>query len=206
MAVKIKPLTKAQLVGYFADYRAAFADWDVEHDVVLVRSQGPLKQYIAFEALRAGSYRPSCSVEVLIAPASRLLTRFLDIKHREVLPREHAEKLPRVLKAMEAQFLPAIRQPLKVEEVLRLAEEEVLRDNIQNLHYSNGLAALYAHVGDADHAIQWCDRVDGQIAALGRAQADWEQRQEIFARELRAAIRCGEVRAFLDRQIDPQAD
>lgn len=203
MAVKIKPLTKTELVRLFQDYRAAFADWSVEHDVVLVRSQGPLKQHIAFEALRSGAYRPSCSVQVLVAPDVRLLAQFLDIKHREVLPREHGVKTPRVVAAMDSQFLPLVRRPLVVEEVLRLAEEEVVRDRIEKLHYSTGLAALNAYVGNIDRALWWCDRVPTQISALGRTPAEWEQRQETFASELRHAIQHGEARAFLDRQTEP---
>ena len=88
MAIKITALTKRQLVGYFDDYRDAFPGWNVEHDVDFARTQGPVKQHVALEALRSGTYRPSCSVEILVTPGVPVLTRFLDIKHREVLPRE----------------------------------------------------------------------------------------------------------------------
>ncbi len=56
--MKIRPVTMKQLREYFKDYRSAFPDWAVEHDVVLARSEGPIKQHIAFEALRTGYTGP----------------------------------------------------------------------------------------------------------------------------------------------------
>jgi hypothetical protein len=204
MAVKIQPLTKSQLVGYFNDYRSAFPDWEVEHDVVLARSDGPLKQRIAFEALRSGAYRPSHSIEVLIAPDVRVLAGFLDIKHREVLPREHAAKWPRVLKAMEEQFLPSIRRPLDAAEVLQLAEEEVVRDRIDKTHYSVALAALNAFTGNSERAIWWCERVPAQLASLGREPVDWERCHADYAEALREATGEGRARQFLLARLGQQ--
>jgi hypothetical protein len=203
MAIKITPLTKRQLVGYFNDYRDAFPDWNVEHDVVFARSQGPVKQHVAFEALRSGAYRPSCSVEILVTPGVRVLTRFLDIKHREVLPREHATKRSLVLNAMEDQFQPPIRKPLDVAEVLRLAEEEVVRDRIDKTHHSVALAALNAYVGKLDRATWWCDRVAVQLAALGREPADWELEHAAYVQQLRQAITGGQAPAFLQARLAP---
>jgi len=205
MATTVKPLTKAQLIRFVQDYHSAFPDWHVEHDVVLVRSQGPLRQHIAFEALRDGAYRPSCSVEVLLAPEARVLARFLDIKHREVLPREHVAKLPSVVRAMESDFLPPVRRPLHVEKVLQLAEEDATKSKIETLQYSNALAALNAFVGNSDRALSWCDRVMQQIAAIRETPADWEQRQGQFAVHLREAILREEAHAFLDRKTGKQA-
>jgi len=109
MPVKIKPLTKQQLFEYFKVYRDAFPDWAVENEVVLVRLQGPIKQCIAFEALRGGAYRPSSSVEVLVSDGVRILFSFLDIKNREILPRDYLVKWPRIVKAMEEQFVELCR-------------------------------------------------------------------------------------------------
>lgn len=201
MAIKIIPLTKRQLVGYFNDYRDAFPDWDVEHDVVLVRAHGLVKQHIAFEALRSGAYRPSCSVEVLSTPPMQVLFRFLDIKHREVLPHEHAVKQPLVLKAMELQFQPSILKPLDTVEVLRLAEEEVVRDKIDKTQYSVALAALNGYVGKSDRAIWWCDRVPIQLAALGREPAEYEQEHAEYVIKLRQAIMAGQAQAFLQDRL-----
>jgi hypothetical protein len=75
-----KRLTNAELIDYFDVYWNAFPDWIVEHEVVLVRSHGLLRQHIAFEALSYGAYRPSCSVQIVGPPdGSQLLFRFLDL-------------------------------------------------------------------------------------------------------------------------------
>jgi len=206
MAVKIKPMTKTQLVEYFRVYRDAFPDWRVEHDVVLVRSNGPIKQHIAFEALRAGSYRPSCSIQVLVAPEVRLLTRFLDIKHRELLPRDHSAKWPDMVKAMEEQFLPSVRKALNTAEVLQLGEEAVARDKIDNINYSSGLAALNAYVGNMDRALWWCERINTQLAAKEREPADWEQHLATFAQQLREAITTGRVQSFFRERAEPRSN
>jgi hypothetical protein len=196
MAVKTRPLTNQQLAEFFGDYRKVFASWSVEHDVVLVRGQGPIVQRIGFEPLRDGAYRPSCSVEVLIVGV-RILHRYLDIKHREILPRNHVAKMPLVIKAMEEQFQPSIRKPLDVGEVVRLGEQEVARDSIDNANHLSALAALNAHVGDAQRALHWCERVDERLAKKGAHLADWETRLLRFAMGLREALKRGDQQAFL---------
>jgi hypothetical protein len=200
MPIKITPLTKKQLIDYFHVYRAAFPDWVVEHDVVLTRVHGPLKQNIAFEALRSGAYRPSCGIDILlrIPDGCGILDQFLDVKHRQVLPREHATKWPLVLKAMEEQFMPPIRKPLEVTETLELAEDVVRLnpDNI-NINFSTALAALNAYLGDAQRALYWCDRVAESAANKSRGLADWEARKTKFIRELRQSIEDGKEREFL---------
>ena len=204
MSIKITPMTKRQLIGFFNEYRGNFPGWDVEHDLVFVRSEGLVKQHIAFEALRSGAYRPSCSVEVLATPGARVLHRFLNIKHREVLPREHATKRSLVLEAMEDQFQPSIRGPLNVAEVLRLTEEEVIRDKIDNINYSVALAALNAYVGNLDRATRWCDQVSIQLAETKREPADWEREYVIYTQQLRQAIIHGQEQAFLQARLFQQ--
>ena len=195
--MKIRPLTKQELTKYFSDYRREFPDWAVEHDVVLTRQQEPLKQRIAFEALRDGTYRPSHSMDVLIAPDVGILPRFLDIKHREILPREHAGKWRQVVRAMEEQFQPSIRKPLDVVEVLRLGEQEVALSPQANANYLTGLAALSAYVGDVERALSWGDRVEERLRSQGRPPAPWELRLADFNRRLRQAVQSGQQRAFL---------
>lgn len=189
MCVQHKPLTTAQLVAYFNAYRDTFPNWTVEHEATLTRTTWPIKQIIDFQALRSGAYRPSCVVAILPAPENcHLLNKWLDIKHREILPREHPTKWPMVLAAMDEQFLPPIRMPLDVAHVLKLAEDEAVRDSIVNVNYSCGLATLNAYVGKLDRAIWWCDRLEDQLATLGRNPADWELRKGAFTRQLRDAI------------------
>jgi hypothetical protein len=195
--LKIKPLSRRELIQVFKDYRDSFADWSVEHDTVLVRSQGLIKQCIAFEALRDGAYRPSCSVRVLTKPSAQLLFRFLDVRHREVLPRDHSSKWPRIVKAMEEQFVPRIRHPLDVVEVIRLAEEEVMAGSAGNIQYCAGLATLNAYIGNSERALLWCSRIEAQLKTLGREPADWELAQTGFSRQLRDAIGQEREQAFL---------
>jgi hypothetical protein len=199
---KIKSVTKQDFLKCFADYRAAFPDWDVKQQVILARAHGPIEQHIAFEALRANSYRPayrpSCSIQVLGAGIGfQLLFSFLDIKHREVYPRDHEAKFPNVLKAMEEQFQPCIRKPLDVADVIQLAEEQVEAGGAGNIQYCSGLATLNAHAGNKERALFWCTQVEEQLNHLGREPADWELQGAKYARQLAEAIRAGEQRAFL---------
>ena len=105
---------------------------------------------------------------------------------------------------MEDQFQPSIRRPLDAAEVLRLAEEEVVRDKIDKTLYSVALAALNAFVGNSDRATSWCDRVPIQLAGLGREPADWEQEHAEYAQQLRQAIKSGQARAFLQAHLAQQ--
>jgi len=189
-------LTKRELVTFFEVYRDAFPNWSVEHDTVLTRSEGLIRQDISFEALRDGAYRPSCSVDVLITPPAQLLFRFLDIKHREVLPREHERKWPLLLKAMEEQFLPAVRKPLDVAEVLRVAEQDVAEQG-GNINQLTGLAAMNAYLGNNQRALLWCKRIEDELVNVGREPADWKLGRARFARQLREAIDRGQEQSFL---------
>jgi hypothetical protein len=199
MAVKIVSLTKKQLVEFFQPYKEAFPDWAVEHDVTLTRTHGPVKQAIHFQALRSGAYRPSHAVDILlrVPDGCSILHKHLDVRHREVLPRDHATKWPLVLKAMEEQFAPSIRQPLDVTETLRLAEEEAARDRIDNINYSTGLAVLNAYFGHTERALYWCGRVEETAANLGRPLGDWEVRKRRYALELQQAVKTGKEQEFL---------
>lgn len=195
----IKALTKAQLEQYFADYRSAFPDWAVEHGVVLVRSKWPIVQRLAFQALRSGAYRPSCDVETTIAPGIRILSQFLDIRHRDIRPLGHASRWQGVVAAMEEQFRPAIRKPLDAQGVLRLAEEAVARDTIENVNHFSVIAGLNAFAGDMERALEWCARVDGWMQAAGPSAPDWALKRAGYTRELRAAIEAGQVKQFFGR-------
>jgi hypothetical protein len=191
-------MTKAQLVGYFRDYRAVFPEWSVKHDVVLCRSTGPVEQQIGFQALRSGGYRPSHSVDVAGGPdGGQVLFQFLDVRHCQILPREHAAKWPLVVRAMEDQFLPALREPLEPTEVLRLGEESVERGEADSSVVFSSLAALSAHLGELDKSLKWCDRSDSRLASMGRELADWELRLASFNQQLRQAVQVGRTGEFL---------
>jgi len=206
MPARIKCLTKAQLVGFFRDYRDAFPEWSVEHDVALSRALGPVKQVIAFEALRSGSYRPSHCIRVAgLLDGGQLLFQFLDIRHRETLPREHATKWPLVVKAMEEQFLPPVREPLDLARVLWFGEEEVARDGGANARTLSSLALLSAHLGESNRSLEWCDRSNSRLASMGREPAEWELRLAAFNQQLRKSIQTGRAREFLQEAERPPA-
>jgi hypothetical protein len=193
MALKIVRLTKRQLIEFLQPYREAFPDWAVGHDVMLTRSNGPLKQSINFQTLGSGAYRPSQAINILlpVPDGCTVLHRFLDVKHREVLARQHAAKWPLVLKAMEEQFMPPIREPLEVVRTLRMAEAGADRDQIDNISYTTALAALNAYVGNVERSLYWCDRVEQRAAHLGRPIANWETRKKCYIVELRQALKAG---------------
>ena len=194
-----QPLSKMELKSFFEPYRQAFPDWSVEHDLMLSRQNGPIRQGIFLYGLSYAAYRPEHFIEIQFAipDGCSLLNQSLDIKHRQVERREHETKWPLVLKAMEEQFLPPIRQPLNVTEVLRFAEEEAARDRIENINYLTGLAVLNAYVANAERAIYWCCRVEESAANLGRPLGDWETRKRLFILELQHAIKTGKEREFL---------
>lgn len=194
-----RPLTKKEMKELFEPYRQAFPDWEVEHDVMLTRKHGPLRQAIDFQCLRYAAYRPAHSVDILIniPDGCSLLHQYLDGKHQVVERRQHPTKWPEVLTAMEEQFRPSIRKPLDVAETLRLAEEEAERDRIDKINYSTGLAVLNAYVGNAERALYWCARVEERAANLGRPLGDWEIRKREYSLALQQAIRAEQVHGFL---------
>ena len=199
MPMDIRPPTKSQLRQAFEPYRQAFPDWSVEHDVVLYRSVCPVKQKIALHALRSGAYRPSHSIELIlpIPDGCSLLGAYLDVRHREVLLREHDVKWPKVLKAMEEQFLPAVRKPLSVSEVLLQSEREMDRNGSENINDLTGLAAINAFAGLSQRALYWCGRVVHRAAHMGRPLGDWEVRKVEFVLALQAAVEAGTVSNLL---------
>lgn len=199
MPVKFVPLTKQQLIACFQPYREAFLDWEVEHDTVLARARGPLKQTIYFQSLRTGAYRPSHAVEILlpIPDGCSILHSHLDIKHRDVFPREHSAKWPQMLKAMEEQFIPPIRKPLDVAETLQFGEKEAEVDRIENINHMAGLAALNAYLGNTKRAGYWCGRLEIRAVHIGRPLGDWEVRKRQYALALQQAIDAGKGQKFV---------
>jgi hypothetical protein len=198
MAIRIQPMTAQDLAKYFQDYRHEFPDWTVKYETTLCRSDGPIEQQISFQALRAGSYRPSCCIRVRGPGVGfQLLNRWLDVRHQQVWPREHDTKFSGVLKAMEEQFVPSIRKPLRMAEVIGLAESDT-----GNLQHSTGLALLNAYIGDARRALHWCHHANEQMKGLGRAPVEWEAQHAQLISDLEEAIRGGREQLFAKGVID----
>lgn len=206
MSDYMKRMTKAQLRGLFKDYRSAFPEWSVEHDIVLTRTLGPVKQNIGFQALRDGAYRPSNSIHIAGAPGvGQLIFQFLDIRHREVSPREHPTMWPGIVKAMEDQFLPDIRKPLELSQVLQISENWVKREDCETPKLCSTLATLSAHLGDLDRSQKWCDRSNALLASMGRDLVDWELRLFTFNNQLKNAIYSGTFRSFLQQKNEAES-
>lgn len=190
-------ISQSDLQRVFADYRSSFPDWRVEHEVVLARREGLIKQHITFEALQSGVYRPSCCVQVCVIPSPQLLFRFLDFPFRSVTLRLHSAKWREVVSAMERQFLPEIREALRVAKVIEHAESEVAVPHDANLQTCAGLAVLCAVEGRDDRALWWCDRADRVRLGIGRELAAWEHAYTIMIEGLKSATREGRGRDFV---------
>jgi len=190
----IYPLTKKQLKEVVECYAAVFPDWKIIDGDRLVRSCGPILQQIGFEALRSGAYRPAAGIRALPLPTVRMLPQFLDIKHVQILLREHATKWQGVVAAMEQQFRPSIRKPLDLREVKGLCEQEA-RESTNDLCM---LAILNAYLGEKEQALSCCERMQTVPPPTLAPRLDWEQRHREFGRQLRQAIEAGSERQFLD--------
>lgn len=194
MSVIRLPITRRQLVNCVADYQTAFPGWVVERGLTLTRNFGPVRQVIAFEALRSGAYRPSCSIDVLTTPSSQLLFSFLDIKHRQVTLRRHTEVWPHIVQAMEKQFRPSIRESIDVREIIRLAEQEIAEARAGNSRYLSGVASLNAYVGDKTRALFWCDKIDADLSSS--VLTEWEVEVRQLAFRIRSAVINDQVKSL----------
>lgn len=186
-------MTKAELRKYVEAYRQLFCNWTAVRDEGFVRVTGPIAQKIWFENLRSGAYRPVAGVSILVARGGSMLHQFLDIRNREVLPREHDSNFENVCQAMCDQFVPSIISPLDASEVCRLCEERAT-GRINDAH---SLSALNAYLGDFDAARKWLDTLK-RLTKDRTDLEDWEENCVRAANALEQAIESGNVKAVLD--------
>lgn len=199
MAIKIQPLTKKQLAEIVECYATVFPDWRLIDGNRLERSFGPVVQQIGFEALRSGAYRPAMVMRALPLPTVRMLHQFLDIKHVQILPRQHPVMWKSVVAAMEEQFRPSIRKPLDLREIKGLCEQEA-KESTNDLCM---LAILNAYLGEKEKALACCERMQTLPPPTLAPRLDWEERHKEFGRQLRQAIEAGNERQFLDTAPTP---
>ncbi len=104
-----------------------------------------------------------------------------------------------VVRDMEEQFIPNLRKPLDIAEVLRLAEEQAESGGYTNTRYLIGLATLNVHLGRDARAIEWCNRAEASIERFRQSMdcPEWMLKQEEFNWKLRDAVRTGRGKAFL---------
>jgi hypothetical protein len=194
MAIKIQPLTKKQLAEIVECYATVFPDWEIVSGQVFSRTSGPICQLVGIEALRSGAYRPWAGVRAVPVPDVRMLHQFLDIKHRQILPRQHPVMWKNVVAAMEQQFRPSIRKQLDLAEIKGLCEQEA-RPTTNDLCM---LATLSAYLGEKQQALSCCEQMENVEPPVLAPRLDWERRHLEFGRQLRQAIEAGNVRQFLD--------
>jgi hypothetical protein len=193
MSIRIQRLTRKQLAEVVESYSSAFPDWKVIGGERLVRSFGPILQQIGFERLRSGAYRTSSGIRALSMPQVAMLHQLLDIRHRDVLLREHPAMRQRVITEMEQQFQPSVRKPLDLREVKRLCEKDV-KQSVNDLCM---LAILSGYLGEKDDAFARCEDIENLAAACPGQCSLWETRCLTFSRQLRRALETGRQDEFL---------
>lgn len=192
----IKKISKKQLAEIVACYEKVFPGWELVAGERLLRRSGPVLQQIGFEALRSGAYRPSAAIRVLIAPGILLLPQFLDIRHREISPREHERKWEQVVAAIEQQILPSVRAPLRIEDIIELTTKNLAGSTNDMC----GLAALHAYVGNDNEALVWCQRVVSKLQLSDHELKEWELAHLEYVKKLSNAINSGKTEAYWQEQ------
>lgn len=199
MAIKIEPLSKKQLAEIIECYATVFPDWEIVNGQVFSRISGPICQLVGIEVLRSGAYRPWAGIRAVPVPDVRMLHQFLDIKHVQILPRQHPVMWRDVVAAMEQQFRPSIRKPLDLREIKGLCEHEA-RPTTNDFCM---LAILSAYLGERQQALSYCEKMEKVGPPALAPRLDWERRHLEFGRQLRQAIGDENERQFLETAQKP---
>jgi len=199
MSIKLQPLTKKQLTEIVECYATAFPDWEIINGQVFARAFGPICQLVGIETLRSGAYRPWAGIRAIAIPDVRMLHQFLDVKHRQILLRQHPVMWKNVVAAMEEQFRPLIRKPLDLREIKGLCEQEA-RATTNDLCM---LAILNAYLGERELAVSYCEQMEKVEPPTLAPRLDWERRHLEFGRQLRRAVEGGDERQFFDTALKP---
>jgi hypothetical protein len=187
-----------QLKEVVAQYAAQFPDWVMFVDgTAFIRRQGPVEQMIWFQRMSSAAYRPTHIINTTVLSMPRMLPQVLDVKHREVEHRWHERKFAATVAAMEQQFLPGIRQPLDIAEVLALCEDTAssLPDTTNNMAM---LAILNAWLGRDAEALDRCERMQHCPLPTLAPMPEWEAAMRAFGRDLAKAVEAGTAHAFLE--------
>ena len=144
MAISIKPMTKAELRPYVAEYESQFQGWSKRDLQGYYRVSAPFAQLVWFENLRSGAYRPVMTVSILVLNRGATLHQFLEHPHREVLPRDHRSRYESVCGAMKAEFRPPITTDFDTEEAMQL----FVNQSTERILDLSSLASLFAYRGD----------------------------------------------------------
>lgn len=186
-------MTKTELREYVDSYKDLFTDWTKIEGEGYVRVCGPFAQPVWFENLRSGAYRPASAVSILVAKGTAMLHQFLDIRHREVLPREHKAMLPKVRTAMLEQFVPRIGLALEEQQVLAACEQNAG----ERLNDALAIGSLHAYFGNDSIAVKWLN----VIARLTNDRSDledWERERLADSKALANALEMGQAKEYLE--------
>jgi hypothetical protein len=150
------------------------------------------------EALRTGAYRLACVVDLLfpIPDWCSLTHMFLGPRFRSILPRQHATVWPQVLVQIDNEFQPPVREPLNIESIVKMAEEDTSMQNA--LHPCVCLACLNAFLGNRSKAEIWCQAALEFGKRTDREPTEWETRKFHFIMQLQEALVCGRELELLD--------
>jgi hypothetical protein len=169
MAVSIKPMTKAELRPYVAEYASQFQGWSKRDLQGYYRISAPFAQLVWFENLRSGAYRPVMTVSILVLNGGATRHEFLDHPYREVLPRDHRSRFEGVCGAMKEKFRPAITTDFDTVEAMQL----FVNQSTERILDISSLAALFAYRGDLIRAKEMIAKVL-TIAKTKVNLWDWE--------------------------------
>jgi hypothetical protein len=196
-------MTAKELRPFVDDYHRAFPDWQLlEGGELFGRESGPLLQYIGFERLSTGAYRPTCGIYYLCVPDrdGSLGPQWLNVKVRQVKAREHESFREKVLEAIHTEIVPNVDAQLDADQVLRMHEAyEFIRSPD-----AHSLAALNAYLGNDDRALFWCLEFPRLVEQLGLGWQDFDVKRREFLEQLEKWIRAGEAKQQLERILQKE--
>ena len=197
-----RPMTVEELAPIVQDYNRAFPEWRVLERELFARENGPLLQYVGFERLSTGSYRPTCGVYYLCVPGrdGSLGPQWLNIPLRQIDPRAHDRLRDRVVEAIHREVVPSVDAPLDAEHVVAMHEAyEVIRSS--DAHH---LAALNACLGREERALFWCARFPELVEQLGFGWQTFDLKRRTFLNSLRHWIEAGRAKQELARIVQEE--
>jgi len=185
------------------DYLVAFPGWQFLLPDMFARENGPILQYIGFERVSGGAYRPECGNYALCVPnrGGGLGLQFLYSRSVHCInPRTHERLRDRAVDAMRKEFVPKVDAPLVPEEMLEICEQKAIPKPAQ----AHSLAALNAYLGHEERALYWCSRFTELVEGMGLGWAEWDIQRRAFLNLLVEWIEEGEAKERLERILQEE--
>lgn len=192
-----KPMTRKQLRDVTAFYAGHFPGWEiVAGRTTFARREFPIEQFVWFQPMGSGSYRPTHAIRALPFPEGWPAMLHRTPRHpMSVDYRWHTTNWETMLAAMERDFQPNMREPIDIAHVLWLCENSAYSKSELRPNDLAMLAILNAWLGRNEEALDYCR----QIQVYSNPYGLNEHQQKIFAYEpgLRKAIEEGQARTYL---------